>query len=134
LKKDLLKFLSAGIDHQTIFPKIGGKMVQIIDPNEPGKKSLSDFLEDKLPDNLRREVITEDPRNFRQLFQSRPVVEYLFYRVEFENNTIVAKISVSSPNTLVVFDRSFKDIFVELSDMYERYNLDVTITVVVADG
>lgn len=104
-------------------------MPNVIDPGDTERENLAEFVKKHLP--CRLYTIDVEGR-VKGLFKDKPVVavEY-FFEDQDEEDVKVARIDLSQPDTINVFDRSFLEDFTELAAKYERYNSSVTVTVIV---
>ena len=104
-------------------------MPNVIDSGDTEREDLFKFLEKHLPYNF---YLYEKTGKTRFFWQTGQVIGYGFTLTnEDEEEVDVAEIQIDQPNTIILYDRSFMEDFVDLATKYERYNPNVTVTVIV---
>jgi hypothetical protein len=106
-------------------------MPNVIDNGDTEREELPVFIQKHLPCNMHWEEVTQKMKHW---WQDGPTIAFQFYLLDEddeEEENVSAEISLDQPNIIIVFDRSFLEDFTELAAKYERYNPNVTVTVIV---
>jgi len=103
-------------------------MPNLVDSDDGEREAFVVFVRKHLPKPFYLRQVFKGNKRF---WDNKPVIAInICFEDNYEEDTIVANIDLSRPNRLTVFDRSFLEDFTELVEKYERYNLNVTITIV----